>query len=147
VAHAPLVIRTIADISALSAAPKSLRRLPPNGLVIDVPGLDEHARHTLRQQVRRYALACGCSAAGATFLLASAACAVYSVDLALNHAWISFGRTIVAAMILVPTLAIAAKFLGLWFARHRFRRNCARLIASLPANSVVDDTRRTAHGL
>jgi hypothetical protein len=124
-----------------------LGRLPPNGLVINIPGLDERTRDTLREEVRRYARACGCSAAGATFLLASAACAVYSVHLVLNHAWISFGRTIVAGMISVPTLTIAAKFLALWFARHRFRRSCARLIASLPTNLVIDDARRTAHGL
>jgi hypothetical protein len=81
------------------------------------------------------------------FLLTSAACATYSVHLVLNHAWISFGRTVVTTIILVPTLTIAAKLLGLWFARHRFRRSCARLIASLPDNPAIHDTRRTAHGL
>jgi membrane protein YdbS with pleckstrin-like domain len=121
--------------------------LPRNGVVIDIPGLNERARETFRQEVRRYARACGCSIAGATFLLSSAACTVYSVHLVLNHAWVSFGRTIVAAIISVPTLTIAAKFLSLWFARHRFRRSCARLIASLPANAGIHDTRRTAHGL
>jgi hypothetical protein len=107
-AHASLIIRTFAQTDALSAGPRSLRRLPPNGLVIDIPVLDERARDTLRPEVRRYARACGCSAAGTTFLVASAACVVYSIYLIANDAWISFGRTIVAAMISVPILTLAA---------------------------------------
>lgn len=145
--RAPLVIRTVADVFALSASPAQLKRLPPNGLVIAIPELDERARDAFRDQTRRYARACGCSVAGATFLLSSAASVGFAAPLALNDAWIDFDLTIILSMILVPSLTVAAKFLALRFARERFRRSCARLIQSLSGGSVVRDSRRTSDGV
>jgi hypothetical protein len=147
VAPAPLVIRSLADVQALSAAPKALKRLPPNGLVIDIPGLDEQASDTFREQTRRYARACGCAAGGATFLLGSAGCVAYAVHLALVHAWTGCARTLAASAILVPGLTAAAKCLALWLARQRFRRNCVHLIRSLSGHPTGLDNRRTPHVL
>ncbi len=48
----PLVIRTVADINALTASPRVLKRLPPNGLVIEIPGLDEGEREGARRGSR-----------------------------------------------------------------------------------------------
>jgi hypothetical protein len=119
-----------------------LKRLPSNGLVIDIPGLDERVRDAFRLQTKRYARACGCSAGGATFLLATAACIAGAGYLALDQAWAGFASTIVVAMIVVPFLTITAKFLGLRFARWRFRRQCARLIGSLSVKAPVHDAFR-----
>jgi hypothetical protein len=133
----PLIVRSRADIEALSASPKALKRLPPEGLVVDVPGLDETGREAFRLQIRKYIRACGCAAGGATFLLTSVACIACAGYLAFGHAWSGAARTIVAGVILVPIFTMAAKFLGLRFARLRFRRSCARLIRSLSGDPAV----------
>jgi hypothetical protein len=133
----PLVIRTVADINALMASPRVLKRLPPNGLVVDIPGLDEKERDAFRLETKRYARACGCSAGGATFILTTAACIAYAFYLALDRDWTGFTGTIVVAMFVVPFLTITAKFLGLRFARLRFRRGCARLIRSVSRRSTI----------
>jgi hypothetical protein len=138
----PLVIRTVADINALMATPRVLKRLPPNGLVVDIPGLDEKVRDTFRLETKRYARACGCSAGGATFILATAACIAYACHLALDQDWAGFTSTIVVAMFVVPFLTVTAKFLGLQFVRLRFRRQCARVIWSLSAKAAVHDPGR-----
>jgi hypothetical protein len=127
----PVVIRSVADIRILSASPKAAKRLPPEGIVVAIPGLDDASREAFRLQTRRYARACGCAAGGAIFLLASIAVTAYAASLALDHAWASLARALVAGVILVPTLTVAGKFFGLWIARLRFRRTCARLILSL----------------
>jgi hypothetical protein len=124
--RAPLVIRTLADIRALSASPRVVKRLPPEGLIIDIPGLDQRERDAFRLQIKKYVHACGCSAGGATFLLASALCVVYAGYLSLDQAWVGFARTVGASMIVVPTLTIAAKFLALRLARLRFRAKLCR---------------------
>jgi hypothetical protein len=142
-ANTPLVIRTFSDVLALSASPAQLKRLPQNGLVVDVPGLDERSRQSFRRQIKRYVRACGCSAAGATFLLGSAASVAYAARFALSHAWIELGLTIVAGMVLTPSLAVAAKFLALRFARQRFRRSCALLIRLLSDDTGARDSGRT----
>jgi hypothetical protein len=132
----PLVIRTRADIQALSAFPQTLKRLPPEGPIVDVPELDESAREAFRLQIRRYIRACGCAAGGATFLLASAACMACAGYLAFGQAWSSVAKTIGAGAILVPIFTVAAKLLGLRLARRRFRHDCARLIRAMPVAST-----------
>ena len=116
----PLVIRTRADIQALSAFPQTLKRLPPEGPIVDVPELDESAREAFRLQIRRYIRACGCAAGGATFLVTSAACMACAGCLAFGQAWSSVAKTIGAGAILVPIFTVAAKLLGLRLARPRF---------------------------
>jgi hypothetical protein len=132
----PLVIRSIADLRALWASPRAAKRLPPEGLVVAIPGLDEGRRDRFRLEIKRYGRACGCAAGGATFLLATASFLARAAAVGLRHDLAGFIRTIVAAVIFVPILTIAAKFLGLWIARLRFRRSCARLLRSMAEGSV-----------
>jgi hypothetical protein len=133
--RSPLIIRTVADIERLSISPKAAKRLPREGLVVAIPGLDEPARSAFQRQIKRYARACGCAAGGATFLLTSAAIMVYATSLALDHAWVALARTIVDGLIGVLILTVIAKLLGLYIARLRFRRSCARLIRLLSGAS------------
>jgi hypothetical protein len=142
--NTPLVIRTVADVLALAASPAKLKRLPPNGLVIDMPGLDDRVRKSFRRQTARYVRACGCSAAGATFLFGAAASVAYATRLALAHDWIELGLAIVVAIVLTTGLAVAAKFLALRFARRRFRRSCLLLIRSLSGDVAARDKGRTS---
>lgn len=135
-AHSPLVIRTDADIRALWVSPKAAKRLPPEGLVVAIPGVSKEIQNAFRLHVKRYGRACGCAAGGASFLLASAAFLARAAMVGLRHDLATFTRTIVAAVIFVPILTVAAKFLGLWIARLRFRRSCAQLMRCLAEDSV-----------
>lgn len=141
----PLVVRTRADIEALSALPKALKRLPPDGLIVDIPGLDQTARDAFRQEARKYIRACGCAAGGATFLISAAVCVARSTSLAFGGDWSGAIVTIGIGLILVLLLTAVAKFLGLGFARRRFRRACARLDASLSARSPSTEPSEAIH--
>ena len=134
--RSPLVIRNVADIRALWASPKAAKWLPPEGLVVAIPGLDERRRDAFRLQIKRYSRACGCAAGGATFLLTGTALIVRAAVMGLQHDLTTLTHTIVAAVIFVPTLTIATKFLWLWISRLRFRWSCARLIRFLAEDSA-----------
>ena len=135
VERTPMVIRSADDLRRLAAAPKALRRLPRNGVVMAIPGLDVRVQNAFGAQVGRYARACGCAAAGATFLLAGAAAAIYAVILLRASALPGAIHAIGAAIIVVPVLTFAVKFLSLSLARIRFRRACAQMLRLLPVDA------------
>jgi hypothetical protein len=141
-ALSPLVIRTVFDIEKLMISPRAAKRLPQGGLVISIPGLNEHARTEFQTQLSTYIRSCGCAAGGATFLIASAVFIAYTVAVALNRRWTDLVRAIPAALIGVMILTVIAKLLGLYVARLRFRRSCASLIRSLSGTSRVHDKGR-----
>jgi hypothetical protein len=135
VERSPMVIRTVCDVQYLLTSPRIARRLPHGGLVVAIPGLDERTKNEFQSQLNRYIRACGCTSGGVTFLLVSASFIAYAVEVTLAHAWVELLRTIVAALIGVPTLTVIGKLLGLFVARARFQRSCARLIDSLSGRS------------
>ena len=136
-ARSPLVIRSVGDIQKLLASPRVAKQLPRAGLVIAIPGLDETTKDEFQRQLNRYVRACGCTAGGATFLVASAVFIVYAIGVALNDTWADRLLTILAGLIGVPILAAMGKLLGLYVARLRFRRSCARVIRSLSEHRTV----------
>ena len=127
-ARAPVAIRTVDDIQKLLASPRMVRRLPRGGFIVAIPGLDERTKNEFQSELNRYIRDCGCTAGGITFLTATAAFIACAVEATLNEIWIDLMRTIIAGLIGVPILTVIGKWLGLFIARLRFRRSCARLI-------------------
>jgi hypothetical protein len=126
-----LVIRTISDLRALAVSPRRVKRLPPEGVVIDIPGLDLGMRNEIRRHIAKYARSCGCAQGGATFILAGVACVVTAVHLARQRDWVDCVRVMATGVIAVPLLTAAAKYLGMQSARLRFTQACERLIESI----------------
>jgi len=135
VRRSPMVIKTADDLRRLTSSPQTVRRLPPNGVVVAIPGIDETTQNAFRLQIKRYARACGCGAGGATFLLASTALGIYLVVLAQDRAWSAVIRAIGVGVILVPSLTLVVKLLSLSFARIRFCRSCAHMLRLLRADA------------
>ena len=141
---APLVVRSMADLRALAGAPARPRRLPRNGVAVEIPGVDAESSVWFRRESRRYARACGCSAAGAAFLFGAAAGIGWAGRVALNHDVAASGLIMGATLVATPALAAAAKLLALRLARQRFRRSCEILIRSLSGDPVAGERGRTS---
>lgn len=132
----PFVISTADDLRALTVSPKVFRRLPPSGVIVALPGVDETAQQAFRQEIGRYARACGCSAGAVTFLLATASLAVCVILLIHSHAWMPAIEAAVAGIIVVLLLTVSSKALSISLAGWRFRRRCAQMLEIFLAGST-----------
>jgi hypothetical protein len=124
----PIVISTAHDLRALIVSPKIFRRLPLDGVVVALPGVDATVQQAFRQEIGRYARACGC-AAGAAICLLAMGCLIFSVIFFLRgHAWMPAFEATAAGIVLVPLFTMAGKTLSVSLAGRRFRRHCLQML-------------------
>ncbi|MGF6971571.1 hypothetical protein OKW43_008666 [Paraburkholderia sp. WC7.3g] len=125
----PLVVRTSADVKALRANSRAVRRLPRTGLKIAIDGLDPCQAQKLQERISAYVQSCGCAEGGATALVAIVAVlALLTLQIsARGPRWGDLGAAAMG-LLLAMLLGGLAKLLGLTIARLRFKRCCSNVI-------------------
>jgi hypothetical protein len=128
-ARLPLVVRTAADVQALRANSRTVRRLPVGGLKIAIDGLNADAAKTLKARIGAYVSACGCAEGGASALIALFGVLVFfAVRIPARGArWSDLGM-VATGLLLVVLGGGLGKLFGLTIARLRFERCCDEVI-------------------
>ncbi len=129
----PLIVRDVEGLAALARASWPPWRLPRGQFTLAIPGLSEDARLAAEEKLNKLARACGCEAGGIAGMLALASVIALGFFQARAAAWGGLALVLLAGIVLVPLAGGVGKLLGIGFARLRFRRTCARLIAELAA--------------
>jgi hypothetical protein len=125
----PLVVRTLADVAALRANSRAVRRLPADGLKIAIEGLHGDVAQQLPARISAYVRACGCAEGGAFALIALVGVFIF-IALRIHHQgahWSDFGITAIGVLLAVLVGGMG-KALGLMIARLRFERCCEEVI-------------------
>ena len=125
----PLVVRTVADVAALQANSRAVRKLPADGLKIAIDGLPADAAQTLKARISAYVRACGCAEGGACALIALLGVGVFIAlrILARGARWSDLGMAAIGLLLAVLVGGLG-KALGLTIARLRFERCCEEVI-------------------
>lgn len=121
----PIVLRSAADIEALKNHPRGVRKLPPNGVRLDIDGLNADAALRFTHETGIYVRACGCAFGGACALaalsLVLAATALRVVQQ--GPRWQDLAMA-AAGIVLAFLCAGLGKFVGMALAKWRFQRCC-----------------------
>jgi hypothetical protein len=128
----PLVVRTEADVRALRANSRAVRRLPADGLKIAIDGLNADATQTLKARIVAYIRACGCAEGGACALIALLGILVFVAVRISAHGtrWSDLGMA-AAGLLLAVLIGGLGKQLGVTIARIRFERCCDAVIRKI----------------
>jgi hypothetical protein len=126
-----VIVRTTDDLEQLARWSVARRAIPRTQVTIAIAGLDDDRRDRAERQLNALTRACGCGAGGTAALVALGLAIVYLASIFVTTGWLQLALRTVIAVVAVGACAATAKALGLWIARVRFRRACARLVAEL----------------
>ena len=125
----PLVVRTLADVAALRANSRAVRRLPADGVKIAIEGLPNDVAQKLKARISAYVRACGCGEGGACALIALGGVITF-IALRIHQQgahWSDLGITAIGLLLAILAGGLG-KALGLTMARLRFERCCDEVI-------------------
>jgi len=126
-----VIVRTPDDVARLLHWSVARRAVPRTQVTIAIAGLDDARSERAERELNALTRACGCGAGGTAALVALALAIVYLVSIFATTGWPQVALRAVLAVVAVVACAAIAKALGLWIARVRFRRACARLVAEV----------------
>jgi hypothetical protein len=134
----PLRVRTVADVEVLLDNARWVRRLPREGVVVVLAGLDPHESRRLEERIRGYIRSCGCAEGGAA-ALSTAILAISFIAFQIWRDGPQWSELGVAAAGLVLTVLAAGigKLAGLTLARLRFERCCRSVVEELRVERVL----------
>jgi uncharacterized membrane protein len=138
VARLPLRVRTAADLEALKANARALRKLPRAGLEVRIPDLDPLQSRRLERRIRVYIRSCGCAEGAAAALIV----AILAIGFIAFQAWTRGPQWsdivwVAVGLFLAVVAGGLGKLLGVAIARLRFEQCCRRVIGSLDVEPVA----------
>ena len=122
-----MIVRTTDDLAQLAHWIVARRAIPRTQVTIAIAGLDDARRGRAERELNALTRACGCGAGGTAALVAPGLAIVYLASIFVTTGWLQLALRTLMAVVAVGACAAIAKALGLWIARVRFRRACARL--------------------
>jgi hypothetical protein len=123
--------RTAEDLAWLMQGVAARRALPRGPLAIAVAGLADDRRERAERELNALTHACGCGTSAAAALVSLGVAVTYLTSIFARADRLQLAASALLAIVAIGACAAIAKAAGLWIARVRFCRACARLLADL----------------